>query len=57
MSKENKIIVNTFGSQDAPAAATFGVGATTPAEIEQAIDAPREQAEQLTPSDLAKRDI
>jgi hypothetical protein len=55
MSQNLKIIVNTYGSDDPPAAATFDVGARTTAEIEQAIDRPREQAERIGPDDLAKR--
>jgi hypothetical protein len=57
MSKEPKIVISSYGSQGAPDAATFDKGATTPADFQRAVDAPREQAEQITPGDLAKRHI
>jgi hypothetical protein len=54
---EQKIIIDTFGSDDPPAAATFDVGATTPEQIEEAVTSTREQALQIAPDDLARRDV
>jgi hypothetical protein len=58
MSNKPKIIVDTHGSENAPAAAEFSVGAMTQDQIQDAINRRNEQAENATdPAELAKRHV